>query len=346
MQFLDLKASSKKKLKTLFFKKTTSKYKIILGVFLIFSIVFAATYQVLHQDTIKSTVPKEVIIDSSVLSMTAPTDSSVEQAASASINEIVYKPTKDSNQAIKIDPMIEKQLIEFVEKIKFQKNFLFPRVFIIIDDFGYNLAKATMFLTLEQSITFAILPNLPQSFLIAQTFEQHHKSILLHMPMEAKANNNTETITLFNTDNIVDIRRKIKQSLDTVPFRVGISNHMGSSFINDLVGMSAVMEYLKQENLFFLDSKTASGQISKQLARQHQVLYYERDIFLDNFKQHLAIAQQLITAVKIAYRRGESIAIGHPYLETYQVLAVLMPRLQKKGIIFQDFSIIKSTKKN
>ena len=343
MQFLDLKASSKKKLKTLFFKKTTSKYKIILGVFLIFSIVFVVTYQVLYQDTIKSTALKEVIIDSSVSSMTAlfTTDST-----SASTNEVVYKPTKDFNQAIKIDPMIEKQLIEFVETIKFQKNFLFPRVFIIIDDFGYNLAKATMFLTLEQSITFAILPNLPHSFLIAQTFEQHHKSILLHMPMEAKANSNTETITLFNTDNIVDIRRKIKQSLDTVPFRVGISNHMGSSFINDLVGMSAVMEYLKQENLFFLDSKTASGQISKQLARQHQVLYYERDIFLDNFKQHLAIAQQLITAVKIAYRRGESIAIGHPYLETYQVLAVLMPRLQKKGIIFQDFSIIKSAKKN
>ena len=100
--------------------------------------------------------------------------------------------------------------------------------------------------------------------------------------------------------------------------------------------MNYFLEYLQKNNLFFLDSKTNNGSISKNLAAQKKVNYYARDIFLDNKRTHLAIAKQLIAAMKISFLRGKAIAIGHPYSQTYEVLKVLLPEMAKLGVEFQS----------
>lgn len=247
-------------------------------------------------------------------------------------------PSASSISVIGLAEDVQRQLLELLEQTTFSKKHEFPTIFIVIDDIGYSLERAKDFLTIPNPITFAILPNLPQSSKITNIFQKKRKSILLHMPMQPKENQNLEKITLLHTDNSLDIQKKLSQSLITVPYSIGISNHMGSSFVKDSVNMDIFMQYLKNNNLFFLDSKTGSGDIGKWLAKQYQVIYYSRDIFLDNSKNHFAIAKQLIKAAKISFGKGSSIAIGHPYKQTYQVLAVMMPQLESIGVRFQDFS--------
>ena len=61
--------------------------------------------------------------------------------------------------------------------------------------------------------------------------------------------------------------------------------------------------------------------------------YFARDVFLDNSTEMLAIAKQLIGALEISFKKG-SIVIGHPYLSTYEVLQILLPEFEKKGVLF------------
>jgi polysaccharide deacetylase 2 family uncharacterized protein YibQ len=257
-------------------------------------------------------------------------------AVSSDLKKIASKepPIKISKEL----QSIEKKLEGLFEKTTFRKNHSAPNILIVIDDIGYNLKRAKNFLKIKQPITFAILPNLPQSSKAATILSQHNKSILMHMPMEPKKNIKLEKITLLRNDNSSDVYRKLEQSLATVPYLVGVSNHMGSFFTENAKGIDILMQYLQKENLFFLDSKTTNSNLSEKIADKYRVTYYERDIFLDNSRNHLAIAKQLLASAKIAFRQGTSIAIGHPYKETYQVLAVLMPKLESKGIQFQDFS--------
>ena len=250
------------------------------------------------------------------------------------IFELNLNPTIETNAP----KNIQKQIHKLLARTIFSKKHKSPQFFIVIDDIGYSLERAKIFLDIKEPITFAVLPNLPQSAAITDVLQQYSKPILLHMPMEPIGNRVLETVTLLDKDTSSDIQRKLKQSLKTIGQPVGINNHMGSSFTKNFHGMDALMQFLKSNNLFFLDSKTVGGNLSKQLAEHYQVSYYARDIFLDNSKNHLAIAKQLIKAAKIAFNKGSSVAIGHPYKQTYQVLVILIPQLTSKGIQFQYFS--------
>jgi len=58
------------------------------------------------------------------------------------------------------------------------------RVAIIIDDLGWNKESADALLNIEAPISFAILPHLPFSKIIADEAGLKHRDVLLHLPME------------------------------------------------------------------------------------------------------------------------------------------------------------------
>ena len=206
---------------------------------------------------------------------------------------------------------------------------------IIIDDFGYSTSKVELFLQITQPITFAILPNLPQSSTIAKNLHQKNKSILVHLPMEPNdIEQKIEKITLMVADSREEIKNKFVLSLESSPFSIGINNHMGSKFTRHEKGMEFLMQHLQEHKLFFLDSKTSPGSIAVKLAKKYGVSYFARDVFLDNSTEMLAIAKQLIGALEISFKKGSSIVIGHPYLSTYEVLQILLPEFEKKGVLF------------
>lgn len=112
----------------------------------------------------------------------------------------------------------------------------------------------------------------------------------------------------------------------------GINNHMGSQFTEDKRRMNYVMDVLRDNNLFFLDSKTSAQSVGRSVAREKRVAYAHRHVFLDNENRIDYVNKQLRLAENIARRNGYAVAIGHPKSATYQALKEWLPRLPERKI--------------
>ena len=208
------------------------------------------------------------------------------------------------------------------------------RLVIIIDDLGNNINIFNKFIQLDFDITYSILPLQVYSFEIAERVNLAGRESMLHQPMQPKEwpKYNPGLGALLIEDDVETIYQKLEINLRTVPYAVGVNNHMGSAYTQYAFGLNVFMEVLRNRNLFFLDSKTAPGDIAKKTSRDHQVVYLSRNIFLDNIQNNDYISSQLNKAVRIAKRSKQAIAIGHPYQKTYEVLARLLPLLSKQGV--------------
>jgi polysaccharide deacetylase 2 family uncharacterized protein YibQ len=208
------------------------------------------------------------------------------------------------------------------------------KLVIVIDDLGNRMNMLRNLLSLDFDITYSILPQRQFSMESAEMVFDSGREVILHLPMQPKDypkyNPGLGALLLGDEQDI--IVQKLERNLETVPYAVGVNNHMGSAFTQHDMGLDAVMQVLSGRMLFFLDSKTAPGRIAKSSARDYRVPYMSRDIFLDNDIQEGAIKRQLFKAARIASRHGKAIAIGHPYLETYKALAKFLPEIETQGI--------------
>ncbi len=205
---------------------------------------------------------------------------------------------------------------------------------IIIDDLGYSMGILYKFVELKYPLTYSILPNLEYTLETAELIRENNYEMLLHLPMQPEGwpGINPGPGALMIEDNEEVLARKLEINLLSVRYAVGANNHMGSAFTKYGEGLESVMEILKREELFFVDSKTAPGNAARDVAYRYKVPYLSRNIFLDNHQDEEKIKRQLYKAVDIAKRYGQAIAIGHPYLSTLRVLAGDLPILERRGI--------------
>lgn len=218
------------------------------------------------------------------------------------------------------------------------------KLVIVIDDVGNNMDVFQKFLQLEYELTYSILPQLPLSHVTAELAHKAGHDIMLHLPMQPKEwpRFNPGNGALFLSDSEDVIKEKMKINLQSVPYVVGVNNHMGSAYTQYPPGLDVLMKILNNNNLFFMDSKTAPGDITRNTARNNNVQYISRNIFLDNFQDKEYIKGQLLKAARIARKNGRAIAIGHPYHTTYQVLSEQLPLLKQEGIEITPVSEIVS----
>jgi polysaccharide deacetylase 2 family uncharacterized protein YibQ len=209
-----------------------------------------------------------------------------------------------------------------------------PQIAIVIDDLGWDLGAAQVLLAMEVPLSFAILPQTPYKDLIAREAQRRGRDILLHLPMEPYSYpyvNPGRPVLLGNMDRH-EFTTQMESALATVPSAVGVNNHMGSRLTEDRAAMHTVMQWMKQRNLFFLDSRTSPKSLAYQVAREFGVRTAQRHVFLDNETDPLKIAQQLQRLAAFAREHGSAIGIGHPYPETVQSLRYTLPEIQQTGI--------------
>jgi len=197
-----------------------------------------------------------------------------------------------------------------------------PKVVVVIDDMGENMAVAQDLAGLSAPVVFAIWPNASHAAQARALAMKHGLDILVHLPMEPLSypENDPGKEALFVSMSNEALQRTIQQNLDKVPEAVGVNNHMGSRFTRDLRGMRLLTQTLKQRRLFFLDSRTTSKSVGQAAARESSLPFYGRDIFLDNSLVVQDIFLQLKKTERLAKRNGVAIAIGHPHPETAQAL--------------------------
>ncbi|MFV1993113.1 MAG: divergent polysaccharide deacetylase family protein, partial [Acidiferrobacterales bacterium] len=131
----------------------------------------------------------------------------------------------------------------------------------------------------------------------------------------------------------LEITLTLKNNLTTVPYAIGVNNHMGSLLTQQSREIAAVMATLQKiGNLFFVDSLTTPKSIATDMATLFKIPYVRRDIFLDSDRNSTFINNQFDKLLKIAKKRGVGLAIGHPYNETLIMLENRLPSLAAQGI--------------
>lgn len=220
-------------------------------------------------------------------------------------------------------------------------------VALVIDDFGNDRRGVKEMLDLDIPITVAVMPFLPRSVEDAKNAHRKGFDVLLHMPMEPNIGKKEWLGKKAITSNLDNnrVEKIINEAFDEIKFAIGMNNHMGSKITQNERIMSCVFKVLKERNMFFLDSKTASKTISSKISAQTGVICLERDIFLDNNKTRRSIQKQMSKLATIAHKKGYAIGIGHVGPEggkiTAQVIKDMSKKLEMEGIEFIRLSQVR-----
>lgn len=207
-----------------------------------------------------------------------------------------------------------------------------PRLAIIIDDVTttYQVKKIQ---SIDYPVTMAFLPPTKQHPISAK-LAQDIKVYMIHLPLQANSNHFEEENTLYTTDTLETIDKRIQTLKKLYPKAEYINNHTGSKFTADANSMDKLLKVLKKHNYNFVDSRTTGKTVSRKYAKKHKVKHLARNIFLDNKKDKQYIQKQLSKAVRIAKRDGMAIAIGHPHSITLKTLANSKHLLNGLDIVF------------
>lgn len=208
-----------------------------------------------------------------------------------------------------------------------------PRIALIIDDMGYDLAIAKRLLRMDAGLSISILPHSPFQKEIATLAHQAGREVLLHLPMEPLEYPEVDPgpgalITSMTPDEMLAVLRR---DLDAVPHISGVNNHMGSRLTEDAARIRQVFTILKKRGLFFIDSLTSPRSQCAQVAQLFKLPFAQRHVFLDHTQEANAIRFQIKRLISTAKKHGQAIGIGHPYPVTLQVLEEELTEV-KKGV--------------
>ncbi len=208
-----------------------------------------------------------------------------------------------------------------------------PRIALIIDDIGFSPYLTRRFLALGVPITFSVLPCLRRSRDLAIEVHEHGHEVMLHQPMEPYSPfTDPGPGALYEGDTREWIHHVLEENMNSVPFAVGVNNHMGSKFTECQKEVRDVLKVIHGEGLFFVDSLTTSHSAAYETARNLHMRTACRNIFLDNICKETAVYAQLCSLAEGALRYGHAIGIGHPHPETALAIQRFLGVLKETGI--------------
>jgi len=210
-----------------------------------------------------------------------------------------------------------------------------PGIAIIIDDLGYQQGVGSRVTRLPGAIACAFLPHGPHTATLAREAHARHKEVMLHLPMQPvdhlPAGREAGVLTLDMTQQ--QFVRTLQANINAVPHVSGLNNHMGSLLTQHPGTMAWLMQALGEHgDLFFVDSRTTTGTVARQLAGEYGIPSMSRNVFLDNETDTEAVRARFRQLLEIARREGTALAIGHPYPATLEVLEEELAQLPEQGI--------------
>lgn len=215
-----------------------------------------------------------------------------------------------------------------------------PRLAVIIDDVGNDLAAVRRAQALPAPVTLAFLPTgIDNPRTTAATVAAGHE-VFLHLPMEPLGGYDPGQNAILVNLSPAELERRFAWALARVPHAVGVNNHMGSRATLDPWTMLPVMQAIKQRGLVFVDSRTVGRTIAGDVAANLGVPRAVRDVFLDNDPTASAIRGRLAEAERTARERGQAVVIGHPYPSTLTELAMWLPQARRRGVTFVKASAL------
>ena len=208
------------------------------------------------------------------------------------------------------------------------------RLAIIIDDMGSSLSEARSLAAIKVPLTFSIIPGLRVDKDVAAFAVANKIETMIHIPMQPKGwpARRLEANGLLVAMDADELQERVSGFVQKFPGAVGANNHMGSEFTEQEEKMTVVLQTLKKNNLFFLDSVTSPASSGFRVAQRLGIRSARRNVFLDNEQERSYILGQINQAVRQARKNGSAIAICHPHPATIAALAAALPKLAGQGV--------------
>lgn len=210
-----------------------------------------------------------------------------------------------------------------------------PRMAIIIDDIGYRPLAADDLKGLGITVTAAVIPNAPYAESEAQSLRRFGIETIIHLPMESKnfEKNHLEDQLITSASTSAEISALVRKAKTVVPGARGANNHMGSLITSDREWSARVLKVLKEEKLFFIDSRTAPRSIAYDIAKELHIKTYYRSVFLDDIQDYTLTIGQIRRLVATAKRTGKALGIGHPFETTLAALRDSASWLNRQNLL-------------
>jgi polysaccharide deacetylase 2 family uncharacterized protein YibQ len=210
-----------------------------------------------------------------------------------------------------------------------------PRIAFIIDDIGAYEIGPLELKRLDIPITASVLPDSRRVREVVRWLNEYHLKALIHLPMQPTNSNGKrydpkEVITVYSTDQ--QIRALIQRAKQAVPIAEGLNNHEGSLVTTNRQLMTRILKIVKEEDLFFVDSRTIGGTVAYEVARELNIKAAHKDVFLDHIPDYSHSIAQIRTLVDFALQKGKAIAIGHPLESTLRAIHDSLDYIKKKGV--------------
>jgi len=211
---------------------------------------------------------------------------------------------------------------------------------IIVDDLGIkSLDYARRLCALEQTVTLSILPFQNRTSDVVQLASETGTPYMLHMPMEpttSAVDPGKGAITTRDLES--DIFAKLDHAFESVRGAHGLNNHMGSKVTENIRTMEIIVQYLKDNEYFFIDSRTSQDSRGYELSRKNGVKSEKLTRYIDIEDDRALIARRLDELADTALEEGLVIAICHDRPFTVEVLEKKLPELERRGIRFVEIA--------
>lgn len=211
------------------------------------------------------------------------------------------------------------------------------RIAFVIDDLAGGEEGRKEIMAIDRPLTLAVLPEREMSKEIAEESFNKGYEVFLHIPMEPEKGSQhwlgkgAITVSLPRKK----IRETLISDLKSVPHAVGINNHMGSKITKREDIMKEVLLLAKERHLLVLDSRTTDETVIPKLAKELNIKYVQRNVFLDNINSLSHVKKQINSLAKTAIEKGFAVGIGHVgegKLTTARGIKEMIPWLEDQGI--------------
>ncbi len=214
-----------------------------------------------------------------------------------------------------------------------------PRIAVIIDDCGGNLALFKRLTGLKMKTTPAIIPHLQYSLESYDISVEKGIAPILHQPMQPVDSHRPSAMNPGKGAVYINMSKEeiygiLDKNINSMGYFIGANNHMGSLATADRDTMKHVLTYFMERGMFFIDSRTTHLTVVPEIAKQIGLPYLERDVFLDNSKEKSEIRKSILLLIRKAHENGYAIGIGHLHKNTIDVLAEFSAEMHKYNVEF------------
>ncbi|ANS73891.1 hypothetical protein AWM70_04315 [Paenibacillus yonginensis] len=184
---------------------------------------------------------------------------------------------------------------------------------IVIDDLGNDMDGTQEIMNMPIKLTVAVMPFMRTTERDARMAHERGFDVLVHLPMEPN-HGKPEWLgpgAIMSSLSDSEVRTRVEQAIDNVPYAVGINNHMGSKITADPRIMSIVLDVCRERGLFFLDSRTNYKTVVGKLCKEKGMPDIGNQFFLDDQYNQQHISKQMGKVMNWMRDHDSCIIIGH-----------------------------------